>query len=212
MMHRSQTVTRLVCLTVGLVGVLALALRADDERPRRPERPLIVGHRGATGYLPEHTLASYELAILRGADFIEPDLVSTKDGVLIARHEVNIVETTDVASHPEFASRFKSKTIDGFTDHGWFADDFTLAEIKTLRAKQRLAFRPQEFNTFYRIPTFDEVIELAQDWSRRTGRTIGVYPETKHPTYHKSVGLPLERKLVQALDRHGWNHRSAPVF
>jgi glycerophosphoryl diester phosphodiesterase len=152
------------------------------------------------------------LAIVRGADYIEPDLVSTKDGVLIARHEVNIKDTTDVARHPEFASRFTTKTIDGTVETGWFADDFTLAEIKTLRAKQRLGFRPQEFNALYQVPTFDEVIELAQWSSDNLDRVIGVYPETKHPTYHASVGLPLERKLVQTLARHGWSHRGAPVF
>jgi glycerophosphoryl diester phosphodiesterase len=174
--------------------------------------PLVIGHRGASGYLPEHTLAAYELAIIGGADFIEPDLVSTKDGVLIARHEVDITGTTDVASHPEFANRQKTKTIDGITTTGWFADDFTLAEIKTLRAIQRLANRPQQFNGLYKVPTLVEVIDLAERWSKHTGRTIGVYPETKHPTYHRSVGLDLEEPLVDVLDRFGLNRRSSPVF
>src|SRR5919106_6178614 len=133
--------------------------------------PLVFGHRGASGYLPEHTLAAYELAIVGGADFIEPDLVSTKDGVLIARHEVNITETTDVGSRPEFLSRRTTKVIDGITETGWFADDFTLAEIKTLHARQRLAFRPQQFNALYRVPTFAEVIALAKKWSHHSGRT-----------------------------------------
>jgi glycerophosphoryl diester phosphodiesterase len=213
-----MTRTLFVIALASLCVVARGSAATDDFRDgpgshdRRSPRPLVIGHRGATGYLPEHTLASYELAILRGADYIEPDLVSTKDGVLIARHEVNITETTDVANRPEFKNRFTTKTIDGNKEQGWFADDFTLAEIKTLRAKQRLGFRPQEFNTFYRVPTFNEVIELAQLWSFRTGRAIGVYPETKHPTYHKSVGLPLEEKLVKALERHGWNSRRAPVF
>ena len=174
--------------------------------------PLVIGHRGASGYLPEHTLAAYELAIIQGADFIEPDLVSTKDGVLIARHEVNITETTDVASRPEFLPRRTTKVIDGITETGWFADDFTLAEIKTLHARQRLAFRPQQFNALYRVPTFIEVIALAKKWSHRTGRTIGVYPETKHPTYHKSRDLALEERLVKVLDAAGWNRRNAPVY
>lgn len=208
-MHRTYGVVALACVSVGFIGAAGQAAGRDDDPP---PRPLIVGHRGATGYLPEHTLASYQLAILRGADYIEPDLVSTKDGVLIARHEVNIKETTDVASHPEFAGRFTTKTIDGVPETGWFADDFTLAEIRTLRAIQRLGFRPQEFNGLYQVPTFDEVIELAQRWSDRLGRVIGVYPETKHPTYHRSAGLPLESKLVRALERHGWNYRRAPVF
>ena len=202
------------CTMVGLAGRASQGAsdRAQDDRDATSSRPLVIGHRGATGYLPEHTLASYELAIVRGADFSEPDLVSTKDGVLIARHEVNITETTDVASRREFAKRFTTKTIDGVQEKGWFADDFTLAEIETLHAKQRLAFRPQQFNDRYRVPTFDEVIELAARWTARTGRVIGVYPETKHPTYHRSVGLPLEQPLVKALDRHGLSDRDAPVF
>jgi glycerophosphoryl diester phosphodiesterase len=212
-MNRARRVVVLTGFCAALLGSASLTAQwSHQERLRQPSRPLIVGHRGATGYLPEHTLASYELAILRGADYIEPDLVSTRDGHLIARHEVNITETTDVAMHAEFASRLTTKTVDGSQEKGWFADDFTLAEIRTLRAKQRLAFRPQEFNTFYRIPTFDEVIELAQAWSDRLGRVIGVYPETKHSTYRQSVNLPLEKKLLQALERHGWNRRNAPVF
>ncbi|MCM3881390.1 MAG: glycerophosphodiester phosphodiesterase [Vicinamibacterales bacterium] len=208
-------------LAITMVGAVLAGVRVlgterwdDDRRDRDEDRkmPLVIGHRGATGYLPEHTLASYKLAILRGADYIEPDLVSTKDGVLIARHEVNITETTNVAGHPEFASRLTEKTIDGIKERGWFADDFTLAEIKTLRAKQRLAFRPQEFNDFYQVPTFDEVIELAQSWGRYTGRVIGVYPETKHPTYHRGVRLPLEEKLLRSLERHGWGEPGSPVF
>ena len=197
-MHSRYVVIALACVSASFIGAATIA--ADDDE-RRPARPLVIGHRGASGYLPEHTLAAYQLAILRGADFIEPDLVSSKDGVLIARHEINIKDTTDVANHPEFASRFKTKTIDGTPESGWFADDFTLAEMKTLRAKQRLGFRPQQFNGLYQVPTFDEVIALAQWWSERLDRVIGVYPETKHPTYHQRAGLPLERKLVQALDR-----------
>ncbi|MGZ8219392.1 glycerophosphodiester phosphodiesterase [Methylomagnum sp.] len=174
--------------------------------------PLVIGHRGATGYFPEHTLASYQTAINAGADFIEPDLVSTKDGVLIARHEVNITETTDVADHPEFAARKTKKTIDGIVEEGWFADDFTLAEIKTLYAKQRLAFRSQSYNKQFRVPTFQEVISLARGEGKRLRRTIGVYPETKHPTYHQSVNLPLEDNLLKVLKKNGWNSRKAPVF
>lgn len=173
--------------------------------------PIVIAHRGASGYLPEHTLAAYELAIEQGADFIEPDLVSTKDGVLIVRHELNITETTNVSEHPEFASRRTTKVIDGTADEGWFADDFTLVEIKTLRARQRLPFRSQQFNDRFEIPTFEEVIALAKRESERRGRVIGIYPETKHPSYHRSVGLPLEEKLVETLKRHGWADRTAPV-
>ncbi len=174
--------------------------------------PLIIGHRGASGYLPEHTLEAYELAIKQGADFIEPDLVSTKDGALIARHEVNITETTDVADHPEFASRKTKKIIDGIGEEGWFADDFTLAEIRTLRARQRLLFRPQEFNDLFQIPTLEEVIDLARRESKHTGRTIGIYPETKRPSYHQSVGLPLEENLVRILDANGLKGKDSPVI
>jgi glycerophosphoryl diester phosphodiesterase len=174
--------------------------------------PLVIGHRGAAGYLPDHTLPGYALAIKLGADFIEPDLVSTKDGYLIARHEPNISATTDVAQHPEFADRKRTAVIDGTTEEGWFASDFTLAEIRTLRAVQPLPERPAQFNGRFRIPTLDEVIALAKRYSQRYHRTIGIYPETKHPTYHKSIGLPLERKLVRTLDRAGLNKRRSPVF
>ncbi len=174
--------------------------------------PLILGHRGAAGYRPEHTLASYGSRSSMGANYIEPDLVATKDGVLIARHEPNITETTDVADHPEFASRKTTKTIDGVTQTGWFAEDFTLAEIKTLRAKERLPFRDHSFDGQFQIATFQEVIDLAKQKSAETGRTIGIIPETKHPSYFKSIGLPLENWLVDALNAAGWTDQSAPVI
>lgn len=168
-------------------------------QPSRPS-PIVIAHRGASGYRPEHTLAAYEMAIGMGADFIEPDLVSTKDGVLIARHENEISETTDVAERPEFASRRTTKQIDGCEVTGWFSEDFTLAEIKTLRAKERLPFRSQDFNGRFEVPTFTEVLDLARRKSAETGRTVGVYPETKHPTYFRSIGLPLEEPLLAALE------------
>jgi Glycerophosphoryl diester phosphodiesterase len=174
--------------------------------------PLVMGHRGAAGYRPEHTIASYELAIALGADFIEPDLVSTKDGVLIVRHEPNITETTDVADHPEFAARKTTKTIDGETQTGWFADDFTLAEIKTLHAKERLAFRDHHYDGQFPVVTFQEVIDLAKAESRTRGRIIGVIPETKHPSYFRSKGLPLEEKMLAALAAAGWKDETAPVI
>ncbi len=207
--------TRSFVLGLALCGVAATAMLAADGSSRdgrKSPAPLVLGHRGASGYLPEHTIASYELAIEQGADYIEPDLVSTRDGVLIARHEVNITGTTDVASHPEFASRFTRKTIDGVPEEGWFADDFTLAEIKTLRAVQRVEFRAQQYNRVYEIPTFEEVIELAKKARSRYKRIVGVYPETKHPTYHQGRNLALEPKLVKVLQAHGWNHADAPVF
>ena len=198
---------------LGLFIGAALSCQAGGDFPTLTGAPpLVIGHRGASGYLPEHTLEAYRLAIRQGADFIEPDLVSTKDGVLIARHEVNITQTTDVAEHPEFAARKTQKTIDGATEEGWFADDFTLAEIKTLRAVQRVPFRPQQFNGLFKVPTFREVIKLALQEGRRRGRPVGVYPETKHPSYHQSVGLPLERRLVSILDAHGLKTRRDPVI
>ena len=171
---------------------------------------LIIGHRGASGHRPEHTLESYRLAAEMGADFIEPDLVATKDGVLIARHENDISGTTDVAE--KFAGRRRTAVIDGTTVTGWFSEDFTLAEIKTLRAKERLPFRSHDYDGRFEIPTFDEVVVLAQELGRARGRPVGVYPETKHPTYFRSIGLPLEERLLDVLTRHDWNTGTSPVF
>lgn len=195
-----------------LVAVSAVSAVWATGGGGREESPLVIGHRGAAGYLPDHTLEGYELAIKLGADYIEPDLVATKDGHLIARHEPNITSTTDVASHPEFADRLTTKVVDGVAETGFFASDFSLAEIKTLRAVQPLAERPQQFNGRFEIPTLGEVIDLAKRMSKKIGREIGIYPETKHPTYHADLGLPLERRLVKELRRAGWNNRKAPVF
>ncbi|MGW5187979.1 glycerophosphodiester phosphodiesterase [Kribbella sp. NPDC004138] len=176
---------------------------------------VIVGHRGASGYRPEHTLASYELAARMGADFIEPDLVTTKDRVLVARHEPEIGGTTDVAAHPEFAGRKKTKQLDGVAVTGWFTEDFTLAELKTLRAVERIPAVRQHntvFNGHYQIPTFQEVIDLSKRLSKELGRPIGIYPETKHPTYFRQQGLALEPGLVRTLDRNGLNRKDAKVF
>ena len=175
-------------------------------------RPLVIGHRGASGYLPEHTLESYALAIELGADYIEPDLVATKDGVLIARHEPNMVNTTNVKDLPQFASRKRKMLVDGVEEEGFFASDFTYAEIKQIRAVQAFGERDQGFNGTFAIPTFEQVIDLAKRKGREEGRTIGVYPETKHPTYHQNLGLALEDRVLHVLQREGWNHRSAPVF
>ncbi|PXW71348.1 glycerophosphoryl diester phosphodiesterase [Blastomonas natatoria] len=190
-----------------MIFVVALAMAANG--------PLIIAHRGASGERPEHTIGAYALAIDQGADFIEPDLVSTKDGVLVARHENEISETTDVASHPEFADRKRTKTIDGQSLTGWFTEDFTLAELKTLRAKERLPqLRPA--NTTYDgqwdIPTLDEVIALVKRREQETGRRIGLYPETKHPSYFRALGLPLEETLVATLARAGYDGAEDPVF
>jgi len=174
-------------------------------------QPLVIGHRGACGYLPEHTLASYKKAIELGADFIEPDLVVTKDGELVARHEPNITATTDVSARPEFASRKTTRKVDGVAETGWFVTDFTLAELRTLRAKQANPVRDQSFNTQFQIPTFREILELAKTESARVGRTIGVYPETKHPTYHVDAGLPIEPRLLKMLAEYGYTKKDSPV-
>jgi glycerophosphoryl diester phosphodiesterase len=205
-----------VLLATAGFGVLAQAW---------PPTPTVIAHRGASALRPEHTLAAYQQAIDDGADIIEPDLVITRDGVLVARHENAIAilnadgtvkeATTDVVDRPEFAGRKTTKTIDGQTITGWFTEDFTLAEIKTLRARERIpAVRPANlaFDGRFAIPTLQEVIDLAKAQSARTGRTIGIYPETKHPTYFRTIGLPLEPPLLAVLDRNGWNHRDAPVF
>lgn len=203
----------LVCaLSLTAASAPALADPRHHHDHNRFETPLVIGHRGASGYLPEHTLEAYALAIELGADFIEPDLVATKDGHLIARHEPNILNTTDVAERPEFASRRRFVTLDGAPEDGFWASDFTLAEIKTLRAKQAFGERPQQFNGKFEIPTFDEVVALARRKGKEVDRVIGVYPETKHPTYHQQIGLPLEQRLLDVLTRHGWNYREAPVF
>lgn len=201
---------RAAVFTSLMLAVALIAVRAAPPRSSTVGTPLIIGHRGASGHRPEHTVASYRLAAIMGADFIEPDLVSTKDGVLIARHENEIGGTTDVAT--KFPDRRRTKHIDDVDVTGWFTEDFTLAEIKTLRAKERLPFRSHDFDGQFAVPTFDEVIELAQTMSAEMGRTIGVYPETKHPSYFRGIGLPLEERLLASLERHGWNRRDSPVF
>jgi glycerophosphoryl diester phosphodiesterase len=190
-----------------------------DLRRRVPGAPdhgaTVIGHRGASGYRPEHTLAAYELAILQCADYIEPDLVSTQDGVLVARHENEIGGTTDVADHPEFASRQTTKVIDGASVTGWFTEDFTLAELRTLRAKERIpATRPQNtaFDGRYQVPTLEEVVDLARNSRTCDGKPVGIYPETKHPTYFDSIGLSLEEPLVEILEANGLDGRRDAVI
>ena len=203
-------------LALGLIVALASPLSArQNGRMASLSSPIVIGHRGASGERPEHTLASYELAIDEGADFIEPDLVLTKDNVFVARHENDITGTTDVADHPEFANRKTTKVIDGESHTGWFTEDFTLAELKALRAKERLPqLRPDnaKYDGLYTVPTLAEVIALAKKRSKELGRTIGIYPETKHPSYFASIGLPMERHLVAELQAAGWDSATAPVF
>lgn len=183
-----------------LVAMLALAAR-----------PLIIGHRGCPTLRPEHTLESYRVAIEEGADYIEPDLVMTKDGILVARHENEISTTTDVAAHPEFADRKRTKTVDGETVTGWFTEDFTLVELKRLRATERLPeLRPKntEYNGKFTIPTFSEILDFVKKQKRR----VGVYPETKHPTYFRKLGLAMEPQLLDVLRRYGMDRPGSPVF
>lgn len=177
--------------------------------------PLLIAHRGASGERPEHTLAAYERAIDQGADFIEPDLVLTKDGVLVARHENEIGGTTDVADHPEFAERKTTKVIDGVEMAGWFTEDFTLAELRTLRARERLPdLRPanKRFDTLYQIPTFEEILKLVRAKEAESGRRIGLYPETKHPSYFAGIGLAHQAPLLDLLNRYGYMTEADPVF
>jgi glycerophosphoryl diester phosphodiesterase len=189
-------------------------------------RPFVIAHRGASGYVPEHTLAGYFIAIQQGADYVEPDLVITSDGALVARHENEIGGTTDVASHPEFAARKATKNIDGVLVTGWFTEDFTLAELKTLRARERLP-QLRAANTRYdgefSIPTFEEVLDLvaaadaqraenARNASLPAPPRIGIYPETKHPSYFAKLGLHFDERMLEALSRHGYSKRTDPVF
>lgn len=188
-------------------------------------RPIVIAHRGASGEVPEHTLAAYRLAIEQGADYIEPDLVSTRDGVLIARHENEIGGTTDVAQHREFAARRTRKVIDGKPVEGWFTEDFTLAEIKTLRARERIPeLRPANahLDAQLEVPTLEEILELVRACEAQraaagspgepTGLHIGVYPETKHPSYFAAAGLALEAPLLETLRQYGYSEAAAPVF
>ena len=206
-----------------LVPAVAVGKKKQKRHgPKRENSPLVIGHRGASGFLPEHTLQAYRLAIKLGADYIEPDLVATKDGVLIARHEPLIgdedpdtPDSTNVADHSEFDDRLDMKVVDGIDTTGYFASDFTLAEIKTLGAKQTRTPRPTQFDGKFKIPTLQEVIDLAKRESRKRGRTVGIYPETKHPTFHQTLEptpLPLEARLVRVLKRNGLNKRKSPVF
>lgn len=175
--------------------------------------PIIIAHRGLSGEWPEHTLAGYRAAIEAGADFIEPDLVLTKDGVLVARHENEISETTDISAHREFADRKATKTIDGKKVTGWFTEDFTLGELKTLRAKERIPqLRSTEHDGQYEVPTFEEILTLLAEVNKGRAKPVGVYPETKHPSYFVSIGLPHEAPLLTLLDRFGYKGPDAAVF
>jgi glycerophosphoryl diester phosphodiesterase len=173
--------------------------------------PIVIAHRGASAERPEHTLEAYRLAIQQGADYVEPDLVITKDGVLICRHENEISGTTDVASRPEFADKKTTKTVDGRAITGWFSEDFTWAELRTLGARERIPqVRPssKQFDGRYRVPTFEEVLRLVRAHNQRSAKKVGVYPETKHPSYFRSIGLALEEPLVRKFDAFGYEANS----
>ncbi|MFI6299817.1 glycerophosphodiester phosphodiesterase [Nonomuraea sp. NPDC050790] len=207
---RKIAATTLAVLT-PLTGAGASAASADDHRP---EQVVVIGHRGSAGHRPEHTQGSYELAVAMGADWIEPDLVPTKDHVLVVRHENEISGTTDVSARSEFAGRRTTKVVDGRNVTGWFTEDFTLAELKTLRAVERLpAIRQRNtvYNGYYQVMTFQEVLDLAKKLSKKYDREVGVFPETKHPTYFRSIGLPLEEKLIETVRRNGLNRPRGPV-
>ncbi len=210
----AATTTAVVALGAASVPADAAPGHGHHSGKPRTSAPLVIAHRGASGYRPEHTLAAYQLAIAMGADYVEPDLVSTKDGVLVARHENEISGTTDVSARAEFASRKTTKIIDGAPITGWFTEDFTLRELKTLRAKERLPqVRPGNtvYDGSFEVPTLQEVIDLVKTESRRAHRRIGIAPETKHPTYFDSIGLSLEEPLVRTLRRNGLDRRNAKV-
>lgn len=195
--------------------ILSAALLLSGTPAMSAPAPQVIAHRGASGERPEHTASAYHLAIEQGADVIEPDLVMTRDGHLVVRHENQIGGTTDVADRPDFAARQTTKTIDGVPTTGWFTEDFTLAELKTLRARERLPLlRPA--NTAWdgqeAILTFDEVVAIARDAAARTGRAIGVAPELKHPSYFAGIGLPMEDAFVAALTQHGLTGPNAPIL
>lgn len=210
---------RSLALRILLGGVALISADAVPElQAAEPTRPIVIAHRGASGYVPEHTLAAYFIAVQQGADYIEPDLVSTKDGVLIARHENEIGGTTDVAARPEYAARRTRKVIDGREVEGWFTEDFTLAELKTLRARERLPELRRDnarFDGQFEIPTLDEILSLVRALERMRGPNaarIGVYPETKHPSYFRGIDLALEGPLLRTLKRWGYRGKDAPVF
>lgn len=220
--RRHRTARALGAAAAVAAGLLVAAPGPAGAVPRDPARvpslvssALVVGHRGASGYRPEHTLEAYRVAVAQGADAIEPDLASTRDHVLVDTHDIELSTTTDVADHPELADRKTTKQVSGITQTGWFVDDLTLAELKTLRVRERMpAIRPANtaWDGKFEVPTFDEVLALRAELSRSTGRAIVVYPESKNPTYFRAEGLPLEEPLLAALRANGLDSATAPVL
>ena len=207
-----------ICLSLlSLVGCNDDNNDQTNSKQQKYELPkiLVVGHRGASALRPEHTLASYQKAIEDGADFIEPDLVSTKDGVLVARHENEISGTTNVAELPEFANRKKTKVIDGVSIEGWFTEDFSLNELQQLKARERIPqYRPEntKYNDLYPVPTLEQIIELADAHYKKTGKIVGLYIETKHPTYFQNQNLAMEDRLLQTLSKYKYSRDIAPIY
>jgi len=202
---------RLLALALATLSLAAPAASTAEAFPK----PIVIAHRGASGQRPEHTEAAYRLAAAQGADYIEADLVMTKDGVLVSRHENEIGRTTDVADHPEFADRRATRLIDGERFEGWFVEDFTLAELKTLRARERNPAQRKESAAFdgkQPVLSLSEIIAIAKEEGDRRGRPVGLYIELKNPGHHAAIGLPMEAALVEALQRAGLNRRDAPVI
>jgi glycerophosphoryl diester phosphodiesterase len=194
-----------------LISLFSLGCQSTPpQRLESKSKPLVIAHRGASGHLPEHTLEAYQLAIQSYADFVEPDLVSTKDGILIVRHENELSDTTDVAK--KFPKRKTTKTIDGVKITGWFSEDFTIKEIKTLRAFQRFDFRDQDYNGKFGIPTFEEVLKMIAGKKTPDNKQVGIYPEIKHGKYFRSLGLPLEEKALALLNQYGFVSKTDPAI
>lgn len=215
----SKSITKLIALlltSLAVFGCTSLSTSSPNSslssapEIKKGKRPFVVAHRGASGYLPEHTLEAYLRGMELGADFVEPDLVMTKDGILVARHENEISETTNVAK--VFPDRKTTKTIDDIKTVGWFAEDFTLAELKKLKAKQRLAFRQQVDNQPFLIPTLAEIIELVDVYNAKMGKTIGIFPEIKHSTYFRSIGFNMEDALIKLLEEKKWSDKKSQIY
>ncbi|HEY2676341.1 MAG TPA: glycerophosphodiester phosphodiesterase family protein [Steroidobacteraceae bacterium] len=214
-MHATSTFWgNLAACVAGLLTTTCFAQGNANVKTLDGKAPLIIGHRGLPGLYPEEVMAGYKAAIDAGTDALELDLQSSSDGVLFACHNVFLSDTTDVASHPEFASRKKARMVDGVpTGPDWYISDFTAAELKTLRVRQPMATRSKQYDGLYPMATFQEIIDLAKHaMSANPGHTVYVYPETKNPLYQRQLGRPLEEKLLAMLANAGWNRADAPVF
>ncbi len=201
---------RLISITL-LFSILILSCDQMEE-PQIHNTPIVIAHRGAQFLYPEHTMEGYKKAIELGADFIEPDLVMTKDGILVARHEPFISETTNVSALPEYADRKTTKMLDGVAVTDWFVSDFTFSELKTLRARQSWEERTHEYDDLFEIPTFEEIIAFAKAHKTTSGNSVGIYPELKHPSFHKSLGLAMEDVFLNQITMAGYVSKTSPIF